>query len=463
MKTASIPVQIRGLGMARYKYENVSNIIRDKILRGVYKAGSKLPSILSLADEMSLNADTVIRAYRLLESEHLIYSAAKSGYYVVKSACPDLQEPSVIDMLSVNPAAEINPYKDFHHCMEKAISLYENKLFTYSPAKGMPELIAALAKHLQNHQIFAKERDIFITTGAQQALYILAAMDFRSGRDAVLVEQPTYNVMLDIIRLNKIPVTGIERTEDGLDLGELERILARKDIKFLYLMPRFQNPAGFSYTNRQKKEILRLVRKYDTYIVEDDYLADLETNPKNDPYMAFDTDGNVIYVKSFSKTLLPGLRLGAAVIPARIQDEFIKRKNAIDLNSSVFSQGALEIYLRSSMYGPHVKRTRAYYKNKMDILRGELRDFNCYVPASGIFACIDTGNAPPDVLVEKLKKSGLLTMGTDTFYIDGFAHSGGIRLCTCKAEAGAIPRAAGVLKSVLLKGGACDFGKDTDS
>lgn len=443
--------------MANYKYEYVANTIKEKIICGVYKAGSKLPSIQMLAKELSLNTDTVIRAYKWLESEHLIYAVAKSGYYVVKSTDVIEEGETIIDMLTTSPANEVNPYKDFYHCMEKAISLYEHKLFAYSPTKGMPELINILQKHMVNYQIFAKGQDIFMTSGAQQALFILASMSFPNGQNTILVEQPTYPVMLETIRVNNASVIGIHRTANGLDLAELERIFAQNTIKFFYLMPRFQNPTGFSYSNRQKKEILRLAKKYHVYIVEDDYLADLELNPRNDPFAAFDVDNIVIYVRSFSKTLLPGLRLGMAIIPKPLQEEFTKRKNAIDLNSSVFSQGALEIYLRSSMYEMHIKRTKAFYKEKMELLskecKKELKNLaRCYIPSTGIFAYIEVEHFSAESFIAKLEKNGLKAMSTNSAYIDGFAHSEGIRLCTSKADTQSIARAVQILRQTLLDG-----------
>jgi DNA-binding transcriptional MocR family regulator len=379
---------------------------------------------------------------------------AKSGYYVVKSTNAAEKTSSVIDMLTSSPANEVNTYRDFYHCMDKAISLYEHKLFAYSPPQGMPELISILKKHMLNHQIFTQEQDIFITTGAQQALFILAIMDFPNGHKTILVEQPTYHVMLETIKDNKAPIIGIQRTASGLDLAELERILAQNKIKFFYLMPRFQNPTGYSYSNKQKKEILRLTKKYKAYIVEDDYLADLEINPKNDPMAAFDIDNNVIYVKSFSKTLFPGLRLGMAIIPAKLQGEFIKRKNAIDLNSSVFAQGALEIYLKSNMYDNHIKRAKVFYKKKMDILSAECKKelsgmAHCLVPTTGIFACIELKNLPAEYLVNKLAKNGLQAMNTDSAFLEGFSHAEGIRLCTCNADMASIPRAVQILKGAL--------------
>ncbi|MCL2426478.1 MAG: PLP-dependent aminotransferase family protein [Oscillospiraceae bacterium] len=440
--------------MTDYKYEYVVNTVKDKILNGLYKPGNKIPSIQTLAKEMALNADTVIRAYKQLETEHWIYAVAKSGYYVVKSIAIEDEKSSIIDMLTTNPANEINPYKDFHHCMEKAISLYEQKLFSYSPPKGMPELTNILEKHMTTYQIFTKEQNIFITSGAQQALFILALMAFPHDHNTILVEQPTYNVMMNIININKIPVHGIQRTASGIDLSELERIFSQNKIKFFYTMPRFQNPTGFSYTIKQKKEILRLAKKYGVYIVEDDYLADLEINSKNDPLASFDVDNIVIYVRSFSKTLLPGLRLGMAIIPEKLQERFIEMKSSMDINSSVHSQGALEIYLRSNMYYSHVKRTKIFYERRMDALKrackNELRDLaNCFVPPTGIFAYIELNNTTAESLTAKLEKNGLKVWNTAPAYIKSFRCSEGIRLCICKTDIPSIDHAVQIIKRTL--------------
>lgn len=441
--------------MADFKYEYVVDIVKEKILYGEYKPGGRLPSIQAFAKELSLNTDTIIRAYKLLETEHLIYSVAKSGYFVVKSTNTDEKERGVIDMLTSTPAHEVNPYKDFYHCMEKAILLYEHKLYTNSPVRGMPELIGILKKYMTNYQIFTKEQDIFITCGAQQALFILSSMDFPNGGDTILVEQPTYHVMLETVHANKTPVIGIKRTAEGLDLSELEKIFSQNKIKFFYLMPRFQNPTGFSYSNKQKKEILKLARKHNVYIVEDDYLPDLEIDPKNDPFVSFDEDSLVVYVRSFSKTLLPGLRLGMAVIPEPLQDEFIKRKGTIDLSSSVFSQGALEIYLRSSMYKSHIKRTKAFYEKKMDTLRKACDQYlsepvNYWIPPTGIYASIGTGNTSSVLAAEKMADNGVTVMSTNPSYIGGFVYSEGIRLCTCKADTQDIIHAIQILGRILL-------------
>ncbi|MDQ7096556.1 PLP-dependent aminotransferase family protein [Desulfosporosinus sp. PR] len=415
----------------------VADFIRKKIFSGIFKPGEKLPSVQTLSKELSYNSDTIVKAYKLLEDEHLIYASPKSGYYVVKSAVPVNKKNGIIDMVTACPPDSVNPYKDFYHCMEKAISLYKKKLFEYSSAQGMPELINVLVKHMANFQVFAKPQDIFITNGSQQALYILAAIPFPNGRTKVLVEQPTYSVMLQVLKCTKTSVVGIGRTHEGIDLSELEAIFKQGDIKFFYTMPRYQNPTGFCYDSLQKKEIINLARQYEVFIVEDDYLADLEVDAKADPMYAIGEREWIIYIRSFSKALLPGLRLGMAIVPKELQNEFIAYKRSIDLNSPILTQGALEIYLQSSMYKFHVQRTKQYYQEKMNILR-EACDLNnivkCYFPPTGIYTSLDIVGTSADILINRLAKYNVLLSSTDGCYLEGFPHPEGIRLCVCKTE-----------------------------
>jgi len=420
-----------------YKYKIAADFIRHKIYTGIYRPGEKLPSIQTLSKELSYNSDTIVKAYKLLESEHLIYVFSKSGYYVVKSEVMVNKRNAVIDMVTACPPDSINPYKDFYHCMEKAISLYKKKLFEYSSAQGMLELINVLVKHMANFQIFTKPQNIFITNGSQQALYILAAITFPNGRTKVLVEQPTYPVMLQVMKCNKTPVVGIRRTHEGIDLNELESIFKQSDIKFFYTMPRYQNPTGFCYDSSQKKEIIRLAKQYNVYIIEDDYLADLELDTKADPMYAMGDQERIIYIRSFSKALLPGLRLGMAIVPKELQDEFITYKRSIDLNSPILTQGALEIYLQSSMYKFHMQRTKKYYKERMDVLRDACKQNDiakCYIPPSGIYACLDIDGVSTDFFVNRLAKHNVLLSSTTSCYIEGFPHREGLRLCVCKTD-----------------------------
>lgn len=441
------------------KYIDVINRIKEGIYTGIYKPGVKLPSILSLSRELGYNRETIIKAYKLLEDEHLIYAKPQSGYYVVKSTIAIKKSSDTVDMVTVGPPDDINPYKDFYHCMEKAIMIYQKKLFEYSNPKGLPELLSALTSHMMNFQIFTKPENIFITNGAQQALYILASIPFPNKQAKVLVEQPTYAIMLDVLNCNHIPAMGISRTKEGIDLNELENKFKNEGIKFFYIIPRFHNPTGYCYNTYQKKEIINLAKKYNVYIVEDDYVADLELNSKSDPMFAMGEENRIIYIRSFSKTLLPGLRLGMTILPKELHEEFLFYKKSMDLSTSTLNQGALEIYLQSRMYENHVQRIKQYYKNKMDFLRNlcidEFRNMNhveCNIPNTGIYASIEFKNKSADRLVHRLLDQNMMLSSIGNCYLPGVHHKQGVRLSVCRTNEQDIVRVINALKRELERG-----------
>lgn len=142
-----------------------------------------------------------------------------------------------------------------------------------------------------------------------------------------------------------------------------------------YTIPRFHNPLGTSYSENTKKAIAELAKRYDVYVVEDDYLADVETDAKSDPIYAY-APTHVVYLKSFSKILFPGLRLGGVVLPPALVETFGLHKQLADIDSSILSQAALEIYIQSGMFERHRHKIVSTYRDRMLLLNRALNAFN---------------------------------------------------------------------------------------
>ncbi|MDA1679557.1 aminotransferase-like domain-containing protein [Bacillus cereus group sp. TH152-1LC] len=347
-----------------YKYLHIFNDIENMIQHGVIKEGQKLPSIRSLVTQYECNKATIIRALHELEKRHIIYSVPQSGYYVVRKSGSTIEIDKIIDFASSAPDPDIFPYLDFQHCINKAIDTYKNDLFVYGTPKGLPSLIPVIQKQLANYQVFTKEENIFITSGVQQALAILTSIPFPNENETILIEQPTYHLYIEYLEINKIPVIGIKRTNEGIDLDELERIFRTGNIKFFYTIPRYHHPLGTSYSKEEKEKIVLLAKKYNVFIVEDDYLADLETDSKADPLYSLDNCNHVIYLKSYSKIIFPGLRVGVAVIPPSIANDFHTYKKILDIDSPMISQAALEIYIKSGMFERHRNKIKSSYHDR---------------------------------------------------------------------------------------------------
>jgi DNA-binding transcriptional MocR family regulator len=409
---------------------------------GRLKPGSKLPSVRDICQKFHCSKVTAVKAYDLLQREHIIYSVPKSGHYLIgdhRNINPE-NSGDPIDFSTSALDDQLLPYEEFQHCLNEATEVYKTKLFSFSNAQGLENLIAVIAKQLGDYQVFTKERCIYITSGSQQAINILSMMPFPNERENVLVEQPTYYGALESLKLNKVKTFVIQRKRQGIDFDELEQIFRENRIKFFYTIPRFHNPTGFSYSMSEKRQILKLAEKYDVYIVEDDYLADLEVNKKADPIFSLDLQSQVIYLKSYSKTIVPGLRIAAVVLPELLTGIFEKYKRWNDLNTSVLSQGILETYIKSGMFKAHTRKLQNIYAERMSYLKELTRGLNnpsiiWNIPNSGFFANIQINNNGriKDVL-SRLRMKQVIMEDTQKFFLTGPAEEPLLRLSISKVN-----------------------------
>ena len=372
------------------KYELIMADIEQLISENYWRQGERLPSIRVQAEKYRCNKATVIRAYQELEQHHKIYSIPKGGFYLVEKKTVKEEAYGRLDFAEVLPDPKLLPYREFNHCINKAVELYKDILFSYGEVQGLKSLRKVLVRHFGDQQVFTSEEGIFVTSGAQQALSLLTKMTFPDAKKTILVEQPTYGLLQRQAELNGIRLVGIHRDRNGIDLRRLERLLEEEDIKFFYTIPRLHNPLGTSYTEKTKRELAALAEKYNTYIVEDDFLADIEVDSCVMPLHYYDTAERVIYLKSFSKSFMPGIRIGAVVLPEKLREEFARAKRYDDLNTSVLAQGALELFISSGMLQKHNKRIKAAYRRKMDFLQEycrnlDLKGTELFIPETGFF------------------------------------------------------------------------------
>ncbi|QGH33761.1 aminotransferase class I/II-fold pyridoxal phosphate-dependent enzyme [Gracilibacillus salitolerans] len=424
------------------KYNNIMNDLKKKIIEGTLKSGVKLPSIRILSEEYSCSRNTIIKAYHELEKQHIIYSVPKSGYYVVNhvNLLKNRVDTPEIDFLSAGPDKEAMPYKDFQHCINQAIDLYKGELFSYSHQQGLMTLRKELIKHLQDRQVFTSPERIFILSGSQQAINLLTHMPFPNGKSNILIEQPTYFGAVEAVRLHHVKTFGIQLTMEGIDLDRLEYMFRHNDIKFFYVIPRFHNPLGHSYSNEEKKKIVELANKYDVYIVEDDIFGDLDINAKSDPMFTYDPRGKVIYIKSFSKIMLPGLRIGVAVLPELLINTFSRYKFSNDLFSTTISQGALEIYLKSGMFNNHLESIKDLYRTKMEIVKAACeqylsQNYQFTKPATGFYMSIYLPRTlSAKRLVNALLQENVFVDDAKRMYLPEFQKENLIRLCIAQVN-----------------------------
>ncbi|WML33879.1 PLP-dependent aminotransferase family protein [Clostridium sp. OS1-26] len=441
------------------KYKLILDFINNQILDGKIKPGEKLPSIRELCKFFACSKATVIRAYDELEENHMIYAVPQSGYYLVPNNmnADSNYNNNIINFSEASPDSNALPYIEFQHCLNQAINIYKDSLFNYSNPQGLQPLLKVLSKEFQKYQVFTDEDKIFITSGSQQAINILSTLPFPNGKKNVLVEQPTYYGVLKSLEYNGVTAIGIRRTYKGLDFSDLERIFKNGNIKFFYTIPRFHNPTGGSYSSEEKKQILKLAERYDVYIVEDDYLGDLDINSKVDPIYSYDDNCRVIYLKSYSKVFLPGLRIAALVLPKMLTNIFSKYKSCADISTSVLSQGALEIYIKSGMFDMHIRKIKKLYTERMNCLKDVILSIDknsgtWNIPSSGFFASVDIdNNISLENLVNNLRMRNVRIKNIKDNYLFNFNGDKLIRIGIATVNEEKIKKGIPILVEEIIK------------
>ncbi len=357
-------------------YEQLRNSIED----GIIREDSKLPAIRYLADKLAVNSVTVVNAYKLLEDNKLVYKRMGSGTYVMplkekiitevdaNSAVDEMDygvegdyDQDIINFASASPDPQLFPLNDFKRVVNEVLERDGGVAFTYQDSLGYKPLRYAISDHMQLNGINASAEDVNIISGAQQGIDIISKVLLSNG-DYVFVESPTYMGAVSAFRARGAKIVEIPLKNDGMDMNELEKRLKLIRPKFIYVMPNFQNPTGCSYSERKKKHLLLLCKKYGVLIVEDDYLSDLSfISAAAVPLKAYDSDNRVIYIKSFSKIFMPGLRIAYLIIPQFIREKVANAKYMADISTSGFMQRVLDSYFRSGIWNKHIEYMKKEY------------------------------------------------------------------------------------------------------
>ncbi len=356
-------------------YQEIVETITKDIQNGKLEKGSKLPSIRQISQTYGCSKDTAQRALLELKYQNYIYAVPKSGYYVLEG--PSKSNDKVL--FNLNDYNQL-AYEDFRLCLDESLAGHQDSLFNYYHEQaGLKDLLEALKSRLIADDIYVNSDQIVITSGSQQALYILSQMDFGNGAHKILLEQPTYHRMNQLVNRQNLAYETINRNFDGLDFTLLEEYFKSGQFKFFYTISRYSNPLGLSYTASEKEKVAQLAKQYNVYIVEDDYMGDF-SDSKNLPIHYYDTQNRVIYIKSFSMALFPGLRLGSVVLPPNLKATFLAHKGLIDYDTNLIMQRALSVYLDNGMFQKNIKKLRDLFQQTMEKSRESIENAKISTP-----------------------------------------------------------------------------------
>ena len=270
------------------------------------------------------------------------------------------------------PSAETFPLEDIRRTMSEVIDKYGSKAFQYGATQGVPELRQAVAKRYG----VPVER-VQITSSSQQGIDVCTRVLVNPG-DVILTSSPSYLGALQSFRSYRADIRGVAHIRDLEAFKEAyEEVIAQvkaegKVVKFLYMIPDFQNPSGESLTLEERRMLVGLAQKHDFLIVEDSPYRELRYEGEHVPVMYSIDPDRVIHLGSFSKIFAPGFRLGWAIAHPEILDKIYVCKQSLDLCPPIFDQYVAAEFLESGRLDENLVRSIALYKGKRDLLLGLL-------------------------------------------------------------------------------------------
>ena len=270
------------------------------------------------------------------------------------------------------PSAETFPLEDIRRTMSEVIDKYGSKAFQYGATQGVPELRQAVAKRYG----VPVER-VQITSSSQQGIDVCTRVLVNPG-DVILTSSPSYLGALQSFRSYRADIRGVAHIIDLEAFKEAyEEVIAQvkaegKVVKFLYMIPDFQNPSGESLTLEERRMLVGLAQKHDFLIVEDSPYRELRYEGEHVPVMYSIDPDRVIHLGSFSKIFAPGFRLGWAIAHPEILDKIYVCKQSLDLCPPIFDQYVAAEFLESGRLDENLVKSISLYKGKRDLLLGLL-------------------------------------------------------------------------------------------
>ncbi|MDX1512979.1 MAG: PLP-dependent aminotransferase family protein [Gammaproteobacteria bacterium] len=475
-----IRIDRNGDGPRRAVYLQIADQIRDAVARGELTAGARLPAIRGLAANLGVNRDTVSLAYELLVRDGLLEATVGRGTFVrqgrgyageVRRSPPFAQSverllhleqarPSysavdgAVPLHALTPDPSLYPLESFRRSLDRVLENSGSELLVYGEHQGSLELRQAIARRLAAHRMTATADDIVLCQGASQGIS-LAMRLFAEPGDWVAVEEPTYhNVLTALVSLG-LRAAPIPMTDDGPDLEVLGRTLARPEVKLFYTMPSFHNPLGTTTSEAHRRALVDLAARMGKPVIEDGFEMDLRyAGDPVTPLAALDPHGLVVHLFSFSKSLFPGVRIGAITARGRAVEGLLALKNAADLSGAMILQAAVADFINEGGYERHLTGLRGTLRKRrdamVDALAAHMPDGARWtVPVGGYQLWLELpGELDTSSLFAEAKRAGVLFAPGHQFHHDG-RPSQAMRLTTALADAGEIQRGIEILGRVV--------------
>ncbi|WP_375752317.1 PLP-dependent aminotransferase family protein [Vibrio sp. HN007] len=305
------------------KYKQIADLIEEKITKGELRSNDKLPTHRNLADQLSVTVGTVTRAYAEAERRGLVEARVGAGTFVVdaQKAYWAFDQSEQRAEGESNLGFNIPPLVDRSDMLREAMEALSrspqalNQFMIYQKPTGIESHRSIVAKWLREKGVELNEERMLFSSGAQHGVQMVLDALTRAG-DTILVEKLTYPGLISLAKQKQLSIKGVEMDEEGILPDALDAACRQYQARFIYLTPSLQNPTTATMSLERRKEILRICKKYDLYVIEDDVNGLLPENLS--PPLVNLAPEQVIHIGAVSKWLAPGLRVGYIQPPEKL-------------------------------------------------------------------------------------------------------------------------------------------------
>lgn len=387
-------------------YRQIYDAICRSILGGEFGRGMQLPASRLLAKELGVSRMTVVNAYEQLLAEGYIVGKPGAGTYVARtlpekmlrvdgsrllrrkestkprnqilSRCGKWLFSTNLTALRVQannrqafqnglPALDEFPFKVWSQLASHHLRNPPRELLGYGDPAGYHPLRETIAAHLKSTRGVQCDPDqVIIVAGAQQALDLIARI-LLNPDDTAWIEDPCYLGARNGLLMAGAKVVPVPLDAEGFDLAAA--LKRRKNARLIYVTPSHQFPLGVTMSLSRRLAVLEWAKESDAWIIEDDYNSEFRYAGRPLPSLqGLDSNGSVIYIGTFSKTIFPSLRLGCIVVPGNLKHAFVAARALIDRQSPSIDQAILADFMEEGHFARHVRRMRSLYAARQELL-----------------------------------------------------------------------------------------------
>lgn len=415
MRIKQIPITLKDFKQ-HSKCQDIVEYLRDVIYSGELQSGIMLPSSRDLSKQFGVARNTILRALGSLEDEGFLEMRAGVGTFVKE--LPELEEqhrskpayPYIltkwaaklpvgqefelshrvsIDLRPGIPDLPSIPFDEWRSSGTRKLRTLRAEIATYGVPEGNADLRRAIAAYVaRSRGVLSSPDNIIVTAGAQQAFDLITRVLIPDGAK-VAVEEPGYIPAIQTLRAGGARIFNILVDDDGLVVDQIP-----DGVKAVYVTPSHQYPLGVTMSRQRRLDLVEWANASNGFIIEDDYDCEYLYSNETCPalHSSVKTD-RVLYVGTFSKNLMPGIRLGYVIVPEALRDIFIAARFLIDRHSDNASQAVLAEFMSSGMFNRHVMKMRKLYAARHAILQDAKTEFAArgarLLPSQlGLHACV---------------------------------------------------------------------------